>query len=90
MKHEIIRIKTAPSPSNKFVERIEAVMISNGMVLTIPEVIDAIDNLHHEFFYTTFWNAQTPVEVVDSVDGKYIRTKANHSTSDNLLSLPKF
>lgn len=90
MEFEIIKIRPGRSPFDKYVDKIEAIMLSNESVLTIPEVIDAIDGQQHQFFYTTFWNSHTPVEVVDSVNGKYIRTEANHSTSDNLLSLPKF
>lgn len=69
---------------------IQAVKLANGKILSVPEIVLAI-RIGQNFFYTTSYNSHAYVEAVTSTTGRsYIRTKANSTTSDNLLNLPKF
>lgn len=86
---EIIAIRVS-SPYASHPSDIVAVKLSNGNILSTQEVILEI-NYGKEFFYTTSYNSHAYVEAVVSATGRsYIRTKANTTTSDNLLNLPRF
>lgn len=90
MRHEIIKVKLGEVPFSKFVTHIQAVMLSDGSVLSVPEVIHSIQN-GDEFFYThAFWNQTAKVIAVPVSDPTYIKTQANDMQQDNLLSLPRF
>lgn len=58
---------------------------------TVAEIIRYIE-ANNEFFYTTaYTTTKSYVEVAtSSLGNKYIRTKANNTTKDNLLNLPRF
>jgi len=90
MRHEIIKVKLGEVPFSKFVTHIQAVMLGDGSVLSVPEVIRSIQS-GDEFFYTNaFWNQTAKVIAVPVSDPTYIKTEANDMQQDNLLSLPRF
>lgn len=69
---------------------IEKVKLSGGTVESVTEVVKFIDK-GYEYYFTSSQGHRTGVETVHpSYSDPYIRTKANQTTSDNLLSLPKF
>lgn len=71
-------------------EHITHVKLYAGTVETVDQVVKYIDT-NFEYYYTTGGGSKAIVESVHPV-GKpaYIRTKANNTTKDNLLSLPRF
>ncbi|MFK4885852.1 DUF3892 domain-containing protein [Lactococcus petauri] len=74
------------------VEKITDVRLAgNYKDCTVAEIIKYIEG-NNEFFYTTaHTTTKSIVEVATSALGnKYIRTKANGTKQDNLLSLPRF
>lgn len=74
------------------VEKITDVKLSDGTPFTVSQIVNFIDQ-GHNFFYTHgyYQPSKAFVEAVHpSNRDPYIRTKANSTTSDNLLSLPRF
>ncbi|ENI1325026.1 DUF3892 domain-containing protein [Listeria monocytogenes] len=72
-------------------DRITHVKIDTGATETVEQVVRYIDNIPMEYYYTSSNESKAIVETVHPFNGKpYIRTKANYTTSDNLLSLPRF
>lgn len=74
------------------VEKITDVRLAgNYQDCAVADIIRYIE-ANNEFFYTTAsTTTKSFVEVATSSLGhKYIRTKANSTTKDNLLSLPRF
>lgn len=53
-----------------------------------PQVIFDIDN-HVNTYYTLVGGERANVEVVESSNGKYVRTRADGVWNDNLLALPE-
>jgi len=71
-------------------ESIEKVKLSSGTIETVAEVVKRID-YGYEYFYTQVDGSKALIETVHPIGGDpYIRTKANKTTKDNLLSLPEF
>ncbi|WP_195332342.1 DUF3892 domain-containing protein [Weissella cibaria] len=90
MRHEIIKVKLGEDPFSKFLTHIQAVMLGDGSVLSVPEVIRSIQS-GDEFFYTqSFWNQSAKVIAAPVSNPTYIKTEANDMQQDNLLSLPRF
>lgn len=89
MSFEIIAIKTKYSFSTSTSD-ITEIKLSGGVIETIEDAVRYIDT-GMEYFYTTSYYTKAIVETVHPYNGKpYIRTKANNTTQDNLLSLPRF
>ncbi|MCH5385246.1 DUF3892 domain-containing protein [Limosilactobacillus reuteri] len=66
------------------------VKLLDGSIESVQSVVKYIDS-GSVYFYTTSWNSRAEVETVHpDFRDPYIRTKANYTTADNLLSLPKF
>lgn len=87
MRYEIIAIRTTTT-SNSDTSKITDVKINNGNIYTVQQV--ALDiNLGNTYYYTTSRFTTAEIEVVNA-NPRYIRTKANHIATDNLLSLPRF
>lgn len=82
-----VRLSVASTTST---EHITHVQLSGGTVETVAQVVGYIDR-GMEYFYTTSTASKAIVETVHPVGRPaYIRTKANSTTTDNLLSLPRF
>ncbi|KKX52426.1 DUF3892 domain-containing protein [Brevibacillus borstelensis] len=87
--YQITHVRLSDSNSTS-TEHITHVKLSGGTVETKADVVKYIDG-GHEYFYTTSSNSKAYVETVHPVGRPaYIRTKANSTTKDNLLSLPRF
>ncbi|MBC9787190.1 DUF3892 domain-containing protein [Carnobacterium maltaromaticum] len=71
-------------------EKITAVKLSDNSAEYVSDVVKRID-LGLEYYYTTATYSRANVETVHpSFGNPYIRTKANKTERDNLLSLPRF
>ncbi|MGW7932410.1 DUF3892 domain-containing protein [Staphylococcus xylosus] len=71
-------------------ERIRKIKLSDGTIETV-EMVAKFISMKMEYYYTTSANSKADVEAVYPKDRKpYIRTVANGTESDNLLSLPRF
>lgn len=89
MSFEIVAIRTKYSFSTTTSD-ITDVRLSNGVIENVDDVVVYIDS-GIEYFYTTSYYTKASVETVHPYAGKpYIRTKANSTTKDNLLNLPRF
>lgn len=87
--YQIVAIKTKYSFSDT-PEDIIAVKLSFDYVESVPDVISSI-KYGSTYYYTDRFGYKSEVEVVHPTHGDlYIRTKANYTTKDNLLSLPRF
>ena len=51
---------------------------------------EAINNIETGSKYYTDYEKNTPVNIVNAEDGKYLRTDANDTSEDNLGELPTF
>ena len=73
-------------------EKITDVKLSgNYKDCTVAQIIKYLENNNDFFYTTTYQTAKSFIEVAtSSLGNKYIRTKANYTTKDNLLSLPRF
>ena len=89
MAYQITHIRLSETYTTS-VEKITSVKLSDGTVESKAQVVKYIDQ-NMEYFYTQSDNSKAIVETVHPVGrDPYIRTKRNSSTTDNLLSLPKF
>ena len=89
MAYQIVAVRTKDPFSSKPAD-ITDVKLSDGAVESVSLVVKYID-LGLKYFYTTSWSSKAEVESVHpDFRDPYIRTKANYTTTDNLLSLPKF
>lgn len=71
-------------------EHITHVKLYGGQVQTKADVVRYISS-GYQYYYTRVDGSKAEVEVVrPSGREPYIRTKGNHTTKDNLLSLPRF
>ncbi|WP_413476746.1 DUF3892 domain-containing protein [Latilactobacillus fuchuensis] len=89
MAYEIVKVsvKNVFSPSESDIERVK---LSDGTIETVPQVVNFIDR-SFDYYFTSSNGHKTEVETVHPSNSEpYIRTKANQTTSDNLLSLPRF
>lgn len=87
--YKIIAIRTKHSFSTT-PEDITAVKLSFDYVESVSSVVDAIDS-GSNYYYTDNLGLKSEVEPVHPhIGNPYIRTKANYTTKDNLLSLPRF
>lgn len=82
-----IRLSSEYEPTT---DKITQVKLEDGTVESISQVVLYVDNNHFYYYVNSFGN-QIEVETVHP-NGilPYIRTKANSTTKDNLLSLPRF
>ena len=73
------------------VEKITHVQLNDGTPFTVSQIVKFIDK-GHDFFYTHgYFLSKALVEAVHPTNrDPYIRTKANSTTNDNLLNLPRF
>lgn len=89
MVYEIVQVRLG-NPYGTTEDRITEVKLSTGNVQTVRDVVNYI-NSYHEYYFTDRNGNQTYVEVVPFQGrSSYIRTKPNQTTTDNLLSLPRF
>ena len=89
MANEITHVRLDNSSSTSE-EHITDVRLSNNVEQTVQTVVKKLDS-HTEYYFTAKNGSKAEVEPVHPA-GKsaYIRTKANNTTNDNLLSLPRF
>lgn len=89
MSYETVAVRT----SNTFTQSesdIEQVKLSDGSVETKAQVVKYIDQ-DMEYYFTASNGSHAVVETVHpAYSDPYIRTVANRTTRDNLLSLPRF
>lgn len=89
MSYRITHVKLSDNYATS-TDKITHVKLEGGTVETVEQVVKYLD-MNMEYYYTTSGYSRTLVEAVHPTYGMpYIRTKANRTTSDNLLSLPKF
>lgn len=92
MEYQITHVRVSDHNSTSS-EKITHVRISGGYPdYTVDEIIKFMNN-NHTFFYTDYFTLMQKafIEVVRPSSGTpYIRTKANTTIKDNLLSLPRF
>jgi len=71
-------------------DKITDVKLSQGTSESVSQVVRYLDS-GAEYYYTTSTNSRALVETVHpDYKPAYIRTKANRTTKDNLLNLPRF
>lgn len=71
-------------------DHITEVKLSNGLVESVHQVVRYID-INLEYFFTDHLGSKAQVESVHPTGRQaYILTKPNQTTTDNLLSLPRF
>ncbi|MDY7222069.1 DUF3892 domain-containing protein [Halalkalibacterium halodurans] len=89
MAYQITHIRLSDSYSSS-TESISHVKLSGGTVETKQQVVRYIDQ-GMDYYYTQAGGSRASVETVHPTGREpYIRTKANTSVKDNLLSLPRF
>ena len=89
MSYRITHVKLSENYATS-TDKITHVKLEGGTVETVEQVVRYLDR-NMEYYYTTSGYSRALVEAVHPTHGMpYIRTKANRTTSDNLLSLPKF
>lgn len=89
MAYQITHVRLSDDNTTS-TEHITHVKLSSGVVETKAQVVKYIDS-GMEYYYTLSDNSKAYVETVRPVGrDPYIRTKANNTTKDNLLSLPRF
>ncbi|MGG1878276.1 DUF3892 domain-containing protein [Paenibacillus cisolokensis] len=89
LSFKITHVRLSDSNSSS-TEHITHVKLESGTVETTEQVVRYID-LNWEYFYTAAGGSKAIVESVHPTGrAPYIRTKANSTTKDNLLSLPRF
>lgn len=89
MAYQITHVRLSDNNATS-TEHIIRVKLSDGTEETKAQVVKYIDQ-GMEYFYTVGGNSKAYVETVHPVGrDPYIRTKANSTTKDNLLSLPRF
>lgn len=88
MASEITHVRLSHGGTDE--RHITEVMLATGLTFTREQIVDHIE-LKLEYFFTTGDGRKATVEAVrPSVGSPYIRTKADNTTKDNLLSLPRF
>lgn len=71
-------------------DHITDVKLSTGSIESVANVVSHIDR-HAEYYFTARNGSRAQVESVHPAGRTaYIRTKPNQTTTDNLLSLPRF
>ncbi len=89
MSRRITHIRTSEAYSTS-TDKITYVKLEDGKVESVEQVVMYLD-MNIEYYYTTSNYSKALVESVHPQIGRpYIRTKANHTIKDNLLSLPRF
>lgn len=89
MSCKITHIRTSDDYATE-TDKITHVKLNNGKIESVTQVVFFLD-MNIDYYYTTSSNSKALVESVHPQNGlPYIRTKANHTTKDNLLSLPRF
>lgn len=89
MSYQVTHIRLS-SPIYDTTQEITDVKLSTGAVESVQSVVKFIDQ-GMKYYYTDVRGSQAEIETVHpSYGDPYIRTKANSTTRDNLLSLPKF
>ncbi|WP_430495700.1 DUF3892 domain-containing protein [Leuconostoc mesenteroides] len=89
MAYEITHVRV-DSEYNRSEDHITDVKLSDGTVESVRQVVGFIES-RMEYFFTDHRGSKAQVEPVHpSGRPAYIRTKPNQTTTDNLLSLPRF
>ena len=89
MEYKIVAIRTKYTFSNT-ADDITDVKLDFVYVEPVSDVVRAID-FGSSYYYTDKFGLKSEVETVHpSYGDPYIRTKANYTKEDNLLSLPRF
>lgn len=90
MAEEIVKVHTQNN-CPVIESEIVSVQLANGHIETKEQVVKWLD-MHVKYFFTTSTYSRAEVKAVHpSLPEKpYIRTDPNATTSDNLLSLPRF
>lgn len=89
MEYKIVAIRTKHSFPNT-ADDITDVKLSFDYVEPVIDVVNSIDS-GSNYYYTDKYGLKSEVETVHpSYGAPYIRTKANYTKEDNLLSLPRF
>ena len=88
MPYEIKKVRLSTGGTEE--KHINCVLCGSGIEETRAEVVKLIDN-KIRYYFTTGVGKQADVETVHLAYGDaYIRTKADNTIKDNLLSLPRF
>lgn len=89
MAYRITHIRTSENNATT-TDKITHVKLESGTIETVQEVVKYLD-AKMEYYYTISSISRALVEPVHPTNGQpYIRTKANNTTKDNLLNLPRF
>jgi hypothetical protein len=89
MAYQITHVRLSDDSATS-TEHITDVRLSDGAEETKAQVVKYIDQ-GMEYYYTQSTGSRADVETVHPTGRTpYIRTKANNTTRDNLLSLPRF
>ncbi|MFS1239417.1 DUF3892 domain-containing protein [Lactiplantibacillus plantarum] len=89
MSYEIVKVHTDNSFDTDESD-IKKVQLLDRSEETVAQVVTFIDQ-SLEYYFTSREGNKTEVETVHpTYRDPYIRTKANQTTYDNLLSLPRF
>lgn len=89
MAYRITHIRTSENYVTS-TDKITHVKLEGGTIETVEQVVRYLD-MNMEYYYTTTAYSKAQVESVHPTYGEpYIRTRANHTTKDNLLNLPRF
>lgn len=70
-------------------QHISQVKLSSGIIQSVQQAVSNIDT-HVDYYFTDHNGKKAEVESVHHGYSAYIRTKPNQTTTDNLLSLPRF
>ncbi|NLT84894.1 DUF3892 domain-containing protein [Leuconostoc sp.] len=89
MSYEITHVRL-DNVYNGSEDLITDVKLSDGAIESVDSVVIFIDS-QMDYFFTDHLGSKAQVDSVHP-EGKpaYIRTKPNQTTTDNLLSLPRF
>ncbi|AWN66981.1 DUF3892 domain-containing protein [Lactococcus lactis] len=90
--YQITHIRVSDNNATSTEKITHVKILANDPAYTVNDIIGLIQQ-GHQFFYTTtpYQTTKSFIEVAtSSLGNKYIRTKANYTTRDNLLSLPRF
>ena len=89
MDNKITHVRLSESNATS-TEAITDIKLSNGNTETKAQAVRFIDQ-GKEYYYTQTTGSRADVDTVHPFGrNPYIRTKANSSTKDNLLNLPRF
>ena len=91
-EYQITHVRVSDNNATSTEKITHVKILNNDPAYTVNDIIGFI-NKGHNFFYTTsgYQSTKAHVEIAKSSLGNYyLKTKANSTTKDNLLNLPRF